>query len=101
MSRLQTGRDRQPAKPRAERSRRGTWVLIGFLAIAAFFVLAEHKAHLMGALPYLLILLCPLLHVFHHRGHGGHHDHGEQHDGDGHGGHGQREHSKHNDGRTP
>jgi hypothetical protein len=26
----------------------------------------------MGALPYLLFLLCPLIHLFLHRGHGKH-----------------------------
>lgn len=49
--------------------------LIGFLAIAGFFLFAEHRAHLFGALPYLLILACPLLHIFGHGGHGGHGDH--------------------------
>jgi len=63
------------------RSRSGL-VLLGFLAIAAFFLWEEHKAHLLGALPYVLLLLCPLLHLFHggHGGHGGgdgqHKDHG-------------------------
>lgn len=47
------------------RSRTGL-ALLGFLAIAAFFLLSEHRAHLLGALPFLLLLLCPLLHVFGH-----------------------------------
>lgn len=50
--------------------RRGKWVLAGFLAIAAFFLWTEHRAHLLGILPYLLILACPLMHIFHHHGHG-------------------------------
>jgi len=54
----------------------GGLVLIGFLAIAGFFLWQEHRAHLLGFLPYLLLLACPLLHVFMHRGHGGHGDHG-------------------------
>ncbi len=37
-------------------------VLVVFLAVAAFFLLTEHRAHLFGILPYLLLLLCPLLH---------------------------------------
>ena len=52
---------------------RSKWVLIGFLAIAAFFLLSEHRAHLLGVLPYLLFLACPLMHLFHH-GHGHRHD---------------------------
>lgn len=47
-------------------------VLIGFLAIAGFFLVTEHAAHLFGALPWLLLLACPLMHVFMHHGHGGH-----------------------------
>ncbi len=48
------------------------WALIGFLAVAGFFLWTEHKAHLLGVLPYLLLAACPLLHLFHHGGHGGH-----------------------------
>lgn len=47
-------------------------VLLAFLAIAGFFLVTEHRAHLFGALPFLLLLACPLLHVFLHRGHGAH-----------------------------
>ena len=41
-------------------------------AIAAYFLLAEHRAHVFAALPFLLLLACPLMHVFMHHGHGGH-----------------------------
>lgn len=53
------------------------WILIAFLAMAVFFLFAEHRAHLFGALPFLLLLACPLMHLFMHRGHGGHGGHGE------------------------
>lgn len=46
--------------------------LVGFLAVAAFYLIAEHRAHLLGWLPWLVILACPLLHVFMHGKHGGH-----------------------------
>ena len=52
------------------RSRTGV-VLIGFLAVAGFFLITEHTAHVLGALPWLLLAACPLMHLFHH-GHGGH-----------------------------
>lgn len=58
------------------KSSRGKWVLIGFLIVAAYFLWTEHRAHLMGMLPYLLLLACPLMHMFHHHGHGGHHGDG-------------------------
>ena len=50
-------------------------VAIGFLVIAAFFLLSEHWAHTLGILPFLLILACPLLHLFMHGGHGRHGPH--------------------------
>jgi hypothetical protein len=52
-----------------------------FLAIALFFLWEEHSAHILGALPYLLFLLCPLMHYFMHRGHGGHDSAHKGHDG--------------------
>lgn len=42
-------------------------VVIG--AVAAYFLLTEHLAHVVGALPFLLLLACPLMHVFMHHGH--------------------------------
>jgi hypothetical protein len=57
-------------------------VLIAFIAIAGFYLLAEHRAHVFGVLPWLLLLACPLLHLFMHGGHGG--------GGDGAGGSGDR-----------
>lgn len=47
-------------------------VFIGFVAVAAFFLITEHRAHLFGILPFLLLAACPLMHLFHHGGHGGH-----------------------------
>jgi len=54
---------------------RANLVLIAFLAIGAFYLVTEHRAHLLpylGYWPYLLVLACPLLHVFMHGGHGSH-----------------------------
>jgi hypothetical protein len=40
--------------------------------------MTEHLAHVVGALPLLILLACPLMHVFMHHGHGGHgHSHHE------------------------
>ncbi len=50
--------------------------LMAFLVIAAFFLVTEHTAHVFGALPYLLLLACPLLHLFLH---GSHEAHGDEH----------------------
>jgi DUF2933 family protein len=51
---------------------------IGFCVIAALFLIYEHTMHVLGVLPYLLLLACPLMHMFMHHGHG-HGGHG--HDG--------------------
>jgi hypothetical protein len=42
----------------------------GFVAIAAFLLLSGHRAHVLGVLPWLLLLACPLLHLLAHGGHG-------------------------------
>ncbi len=58
---------------------RANWVLLAFIVIAGFYLVTEHRAHVFGYLPWLLLLACPLLHVFMHGGHGGH---GGKDDGD-------------------
>ena len=59
------------------KSENGSWlgsrriaVLIGFLAIIGLFLFTEHRVHLFGILPYLLLLACPFMHFFMHGGHG-------------------------------
>lgn len=42
------------------------------LAALLFFLVTEHSAHFYGALPYVILLLCPLLHILMHKGHGAH-----------------------------
>jgi hypothetical protein len=44
-------------------------VLCGFLIIAAFFLLTEHRAHVFGILPFVL-LICPYTFLHGRRGHG-------------------------------
>ena len=53
------------------RSRHGPG-LAGFGLIAAYFLLSDYRAHFLGALPLLLLLACPLMHVFMHHGHEAH-----------------------------
>jgi hypothetical protein len=63
---------------------------IVFLLIGAYFLVTEHWAHLVGWLPnwpYLLLLACPLMHLFMHGGHGAHGGHDHE-------GHGSNEASK-------
>ena len=48
-------------------------VFLGFAAIAVVLLWEEHRAHILGFIPYLFLLACPLMHIFMHSGHGGHH----------------------------
>ena len=61
-------------------ARRARWLFIAFVVLALIYLIAEHRAHLVGALPFLVILACPLLHFFMPGGHGSHgsHSHGER-----------------------
>ena len=65
----------QPDSDNGTKSRT-KWVFIGFALVAAYFLITEHRAHLSGWLAsygiWLLLLACPLLHLFMHGGHGGH-----------------------------
>ncbi len=59
------------------------WILIGFLLVAGYFLVLEHRAHLagvLGYLPLLLLLGCGLMHLFMHHGRGGHAEHHSQKD---------------------
>lgn len=53
--------------------------LVACLALAALglYMLVTHTGHFLSALPYLLLLACPLLHFF---GHGHGHGHGRHQD---------------------
>ena len=41
--------------------------LLVLLAIAGTYLWMEHRAHLLGALLWLPLLACPLMHLFHHK----------------------------------
>ena len=71
----------QHPEPKAFWGSRSSIGLIVLGGIALYFLLTEHRAHFFSALPFLLLLACPLMHVFMHGGHGGHgggtdHQHG-------------------------
>ena len=63
--------------PRAGRAWAASLAMLGL--IGAFYLLREHWNHVAGVWPYLLLLACPLMHLFHrHGGHGRHVDHGSR-----------------------
>jgi len=45
-----------------------------FGAVLAYLLVGEHRVHVLGYLPFLFLLACPLMHLTH--GHGGHGHHG-------------------------
>jgi hypothetical protein len=58
-------------------------VLIGFVAVAGYFLWPAHEAHILSALPIVLVLgLCLGMHFFMHGGHGGGHGGGHDHGDD-------------------
>lgn len=73
-----THHEHHPASPPA--STMGRPVKIALLMVAViggFYLLREHWNHVAGNWVYLLLLACPLMHLFHgHGGHGGHGAHG-------------------------
>jgi len=52
-----------------------SWVVTLALAALGIYLFATHTGHILVALPYLLLLACPLMHLFMHGGHG---DHGKR-----------------------
>src|SRR5436190_1533801 len=52
-----------PEPPSYWRSPAGFMLLLA-AAVGGFYLVTEHTAHLFGVLPFLLILACPLMHVF-------------------------------------
>jgi hypothetical protein len=52
-------------------SRSGLAVTLVVAALGVY-LLATHTGHALAALPYLLLLACPLVHLFGHHYHSGH-----------------------------
>jgi len=55
---------------------RARWVFLAFFIMAAALLFTEHRAHVLGILPWLFLFSCPLMHIFMHgrHGHGRHRD---------------------------
>ena len=61
-----------PQPPQAGLGTSGRVALGVFATAAAYFLWTEHQAHVIQYLPWGILALCPLMHLFMHRGHGGH-----------------------------
>jgi hypothetical protein len=49
------------------------WVILGAAVIIGGYLALWHGQHVAAALPFLVLLACPLMHIFMHGGHGHHH----------------------------
>lgn len=65
------------SNPNFNVERLARWAIWSLGAAALVYLIAEHRPHLFGWLPYLIILACPLMHFFMHRRH--HHRRGPSH----------------------
>ncbi|HAW22393.1 MAG TPA: hypothetical protein DCX38_03370 [Pseudomonas sp.] len=43
---------------------------LGLIGAVSYFLLMEHRQHVFVFLPFLILLLCPLMHILMHGGHG-------------------------------
>ncbi|WP_412105049.1 DUF2933 domain-containing protein [Vibrio natriegens] len=50
------------------------WGAIALIGAASYFLITEHREHVFEYFPYLILLLCPVMHLFMHHGHGHHHN---------------------------
>ena len=46
------------------------WLIIPAVAGLGLLLLTDHRQHLLDFLPFLILLACPLMHLFMHHGHG-------------------------------
>ena len=55
------------------------WIFFAFLFMAVVLLWEEHRAHILGVIPYLILFSCPLMHLLHRHGHRRNRDHKEGH----------------------
>lgn len=63
---------RKIATPKSVRNGRWWFEKIAFLTfflVGGYYLVTEHRAHLFGFLPYAILLICPIMHLFMHKGH--------------------------------
>ena len=48
------------------------YTMITVFAFGVALLASQHLQHIVGAFPYLLLLACPLMHLFHGHHHGSH-----------------------------
>lgn len=59
-------------RTRSSLKQRALLVFLAFAAMAVVLIWQDHREHILGLIPYLFLLACPLMHLFMHGGHGSH-----------------------------
>ncbi len=55
--------------------------MIAVVGIAgSLFLVRSHSSHVVSVIPYVILLLCPLMHIFTHKNHGHSHGGGRHHE---------------------
>jgi hypothetical protein len=57
-------------KPRSFWSTPSGWAALGLIGAASYFLLMEHTQHFFLFLAFLILLVCPFIHMFLHGSHG-------------------------------
>jgi hypothetical protein len=65
----QTSLTRKSSNPRVKRA-----AVLMVVVILLFYLFREHWDHLLGYWAYLILLLCPAMHLLHGHGHHKHHN---------------------------
>jgi hypothetical protein len=45
------------------------YALFAAVVLVGYYLVKEHRAHVLAVLPFVLLAACPLMHLFMHRGH--------------------------------
>jgi hypothetical protein len=54
---------------RGRTGRRTGWIFVAFALMAVVLLWQEHRAHILGVIPYVILFSCPLMHLVHRHRH--------------------------------
>ena len=75
---MKNSKSHDSSQPQGSHASAGMAALVAG-AVGVYYLLTEHLTHVTQAIPYLFLLACPLMHLFHGHGHGhGHHHQGSR-----------------------
>lgn len=66
---MESGHNPHHCKPNGKTPWITNIAFVSFLIFGGYYLATEHRAHFFGILPFLLLLSCPVMHLFMHHGH--------------------------------